>query len=1127
MHNRQRQPALFGVLIALLSLFPLAAALAQPTAPPLHAQAAVPVAHISADERWDARATSKPHDGGLISVIVKLEDAPLAAYGGDIAGLPATAPIRTGARRLDATTAASRNYLAYLDQRQRAFARQAMAAIPQARLAARYRLVFGGVAMIIPASQLDRLAALPGVAWVQRDELRHADTDRSPQFIGADVLWRALAANPKLGAGGEGVIVGVIDTGIWPEHPSFADDGSYPPPPVRWHGTCEPPNDGSAPIICNHKLIGARETLDIYKFLVGLHTGEFDSARDNEGHGTHTASTAAGNAGVAASILGQPRGVISGIAPRAYVAAYKGLGNQGGFNADLMTAIEQAVADGVDIINYSIGGPAPTDPYHAADALAFLDAYRAGVFVAVSAGNSGPQPGTIGSPANAPWVMSVAASTTDRRFTSQLTVRADGQSLTVSGASITGGVANRPVVDAAQLGVPLCDGPLPAAARGAIVICKRGTNARIEKSNIVLGSGGAGMVLYNPTPADVVSDNHWLPSIHIDTDAAQQLLAFTAAHSRTLVLGDISPGQAEIAPDLGDRMAAFSARGPLPPEQLGISKPDIAAPGVQILAGQTPRPNTVDEGPTGQLFQAIAGTSMAAPHVAGAGALLKALHPDWTPGQIKSALMTTARTQVVKEDAHTPATPYDMGAGRIDLSHAGDPGLTFDIAADAFLTDTAHLYRLNYPSISLPVMPGRQSVTRTVRSVVNLDATWVITTTAPAGAHITVEPASFTVPARGTATFTVTVDGGSQPTGTYFGSVLLQSGERQLHMPVSWVRAQPQLALAQHCDPSTVVRRGDTRCAIVATNNSPANATFDLTMHLPRGLSMRETTLSGASYDHPARLLHYSGTLPGYQPPSVAVTPDPAGLPVGYTPLASMGVGPAPCDARCDETALLFNVLPFSYNGASYTRIVMVSNGYLIIGDGRAVRSFNQKFPDPEPPNNVIAPYWTDLDLRGLLPTDGGGGAWYAAYVTVGLDSPTWFVAEWTDVPRYGRDPAISHHTFQVWIELGTDHIHMVYGPNSPTEDTLTVGAENSDGSGGSNYYVDMLGGNGASGSGTPPVAGDVLKVFAVAEQRSAHEVGFLLRGKRVGSYLLSAELTADILDGVNVVTQPITVVAP
>ncbi|MFN8503947.1 S8 family serine peptidase [Kouleothrix sp.] len=1118
---------ILGLLLALLGGLPASAAvLAQPGPAQLSARPATAVARYRMGGGWDARAQAKTAAGdGLISVIVKLDDAPLAAYAGGVAGLPATAPGATGARRLDTAAPASRRYLAYLDQRQREFAARARAAIPQARLAAQYRTVLGGVAMIIPASQIDHLAALPGVAWVQRDELRQADTDRSPEFIGADVIWRALAADPALGDGGEGVVVGVIDTGIWPEHPSFADDGSYPAPPPRWHGACEAPNDGSQPLACNHKLIGAREALDVYKFLIGLTPGEFDSARDNSGHGTHTASTAAGNAGVAAAIFGQPRGTISGIAPRAYVAAYKGLGNSGGFTADLVTAIDQAVADGVDIINYSIGSVAAADPYRNADALAFLDAYRAGVFVAVSAGNAGPGPGTIGAPANAPWVMSVAASTTDRRFSGQLALRAGADQLTLSGASITTGITNRPVVDAAWFGVPQCDAALPAAASGAIVICKRGGNARVDKSLVVQRSGGAGMVLYNPTPLDVLTDNHWVPSLHIDAADAAQLLAFTSAHSNTAILGDIAPGQRVIDPQLGDIMAAFSSRGPLPGSQAGVIKPDIAAPGVQILAGNTPAPALSDDGPPGQLFQAIAGTSMAAPHVAGAGALLRALHPDWTPGQIKSALMTSARSQVLKEDRQTPATAFDMGAGRIDLTRAGDPGLTLDVPADDYAGGKDRLAALNYPSIALPSFPGRQSVARSLRSVLDHDSSWALTASAPAGAAISLTPAVLNIPAHGTASFTATIDAGSLPEGSYFGSILLQSGERSVRLPLSFTRRQPSVTLEQQCVPGTIILGHDTSCRIVARNTGAADANIHVGAYTPQGLMLRQSTLVNAAYNHATRELSYTGQLPAYQPPSIAITPDPGGLPFGYVPLASLGVPPSSCDSTCDDVSISYVTPAFSYNGATYDHVTVVSNGYLIVGDHREISIFNQKFPDKNAPNNVVAPYWADLDLDGTAPNDSGGGTWYAAYVSAGAGSPTWFVAEWADAALYNRPPDQSHHSFEVWIEGGSGRIHLAYGPNSPAEDRLTVGAENIDGSSGGNYYVDTLSGDGANGKGTPPAEGDVLNVAAVPEQLSGHTISFLLRGKRLGAYEYAVELTADTFEGVNIATQPLTVV--
>jgi subtilisin family serine protease len=1125
--TRRRLPAL---ILALFMAFPVsAAALAQPAGPAgVFARPAVAVARFSLDQPWDGRAGEKkpaPGSDPLISVFVKLDIAPLSAYTGGLPGLAPTAPQITGARRLDAAAPDSQRYLNYLDQRQRDFETLASAAIPQAQVLARYRYVYGGASMVLPESQLAHLAKLPGVVGVERDQLRHVDTDRSPQFIGADVIWSALAANPSLGDGGQGVIVGVIDTGIWPEHPSFADDGSYPPPLPRWHGGCELPNDGSAPIVCTNKLIGARESLETYKAIFGLGQGEFDSARDNDGHGTHTASTAAGNANVTATLFGQPRGTISGIAPRAYVAAYKGLGSAGGFGADLVAAIDQAVADGVDVINYSVGSLGAPDPYQQADALAFLDAYRAGVFVAVSAGNSGPDASTIGAPANAPWVTSVAASTTDRQFVSQLHLQAGADTLSVSGASITAGVSAAPVVDAAGLGDAACENALPNSISGKIVLCRRGgSNTRISKSANVQAGGGVGMVIYNTTQRDTETDNYWVPTIHVDGDAGAQVLAFTSAHSNTVVLGDITLSQREIDPSFGDLIADFSSRGPLADDQLGISKPDLAAPGVQILAGNTPQPNLIDSGPPGELFQAIAGTSMAAPHVAGAGALLKALHPDWTPGQIKSALMTTAWSKVLKPDGVTPADAYDMGSGRIDLSHAGDPGLTLNVSADQYAGGQGHLHDLNYPSISMPSMPGRLSAVRVVHSELDQDATWSATAEAPAGVRVTINPSKISVPARGDASFVVNVDAGGLPDGTYFATLLLRSGNRRLHLPISFVRTQPPVALEQRCDPATIEREKRTTCTITATNNGLNAASISIHDKIPSGLSIRRSSITGATYDSSTHTLSFAGQLPGMTPAALAVVSDSAGLPVGYLGLAGLGVPPSPCTATCDDYALIYTTPAFTYNGISYDHVTITTNGYLIVGESNAVAIFNQRLPNPIEPNNVIAPYWTDLDLIGSAPDDPGGGTWYAAYVTFQGDPRAWFVAEWSNAARYGRSAADSHHSFQVWIEGGSDQLHMAYGPNSPIEDRATVGAENADGTAGVNYYVDTSPATVGDEEGTPPVEGDVLGIFSTDSQQSAATITYQLRGDNVGKYANIVELTSNTFAGTNVVVTPLEV---
>ena len=262
----------------------------------------------------------------------------------------------------------------------------------------------------------------PNVKAVYPDVLLPLDTDRSTAFIGAPALWSQLGGPSKAG---EGVIVGIVDSGIWPESPSVQDDGGFPAPPAKWTGTaCEfgSAKPGDLPFACDHKLIGARRMMTTFDtFGPAPGAGEYFTARDNNGHGSHTATTAAGNANVAAEFNGTPLGVLSGVAPRAHLAVYKvcftvmtgaNAGAGSCYTSDSAAAIEQAILDGVDVINFSIGGG--TSPYADAVSLAFLDAYAAGVFVACSAGNDGPAANTVGH--REPWTTTVAASTTDKLY---------------------------------------------------------------------------------------------------------------------------------------------------------------------------------------------------------------------------------------------------------------------------------------------------------------------------------------------------------------------------------------------------------------------------------------------------------------------------------------------------------------------------------------------------------------------------------------------------------------------------------------------------------------------------------------------------------------------------------------
>ncbi len=368
--------------------------------------------------------------------------------------------------------------------------------------------------------------------------------------------------------------------------------------------------------------------------------------------------------------------------------------------------------------------------------LAFLDAYQAGVFVAASAGNSGPGAGTTDH--HSPWVTTVAASTMARAFSTTLTVSSGSDSATFEGTSLTQGVTTpTPIVmaeDVAGYGDALCQTPLPAGSvTGKVVACKRGVNARVDKGLNVKEGGAVGMILYNPTLADTESDNHWLPAVHLADGTA--FLAFMAAHPDSMA----SWPEGTKKPAQGDVMAAFSSRGP----GGQFLKPDITAPGVQVLAGQTPTPQETTAGPPGQYFQAIAGTSMSSPNIAGSAILVKAAHMGWTPGAIKSALMTTATTDVVKEDETTPADPFDDGAGRVDLTRAGKAPVVFDETAQNMWDlgqDPITALDLNLPSINVPTMPGTVTVHRTATNVTNKPWRFVAHTSAPADTQIKVSP---------------------------------------------------------------------------------------------------------------------------------------------------------------------------------------------------------------------------------------------------------------------------------------------------------------------------------------------------------------------------------------------------
>ncbi|HUF14388.1 MAG TPA: S8 family peptidase [Acidimicrobiia bacterium] len=768
--------------------------------------------------------------GDRAPYVVIMDDDPVVAYEGDVPGLAATKPAR--GRKVNPNSAAVKNYQKHLDnQRGKA---SAAAGVADSRIVNTYHFTLAGFSALLTPAEAERLQNQKGVISVVRDELRQLHTDASGDFLGLTDAGGAYDSDID----GEGVVVGIIDTGIWPEHPSFADTGSLPDPPVsiddvdvdpgpdveillgcNFGDTAHNPDDLA--FECNDKLIGARDMRTLYNALIGPEL--YNSARDADGHGSHTASTAAGNAEVPAEIFGIERGTVTGIANRAHVVAYKGCGDLGCFVGDLADAIDQAVADGVDVINYSIGSLTPglTGP----DDIGFLFAAAVGVHVATSNGNSGPGAGTVGSPASVPWLTSVGASHHDRMFQGSV-VLGDGSE--IFGASVTAGVDTADLVDAADLRNELCspDTRFTPPPRGKIVLCK-GAVGRAAKSRAVLEQGGVGMILYNDVAHQTLpSDNHFVPTVHVTNADGLDIKAYidsvVPGRGGGKAIGvraeaEIMGGEA-VEREGGTFMAFFSSRGPVgSPASSDIIKPDVTAPGVQILAANSPAEGF--DAP-GQLFQAIQGTSMSSPHGAGLLALLKQAHPTWSPAAVKSALMTSARQDVFKEDQTTPADPFDMGAGHVDPSgstgapgSAFNPGIVYDAGFNqyvGFLCDAAPeivspafcaalegagipttTENLNYPSIGASEVPGTLTVQRTVTNVSGAALNLSAVVEEPSGFDVTVTPSDLSLASGASATFEVTFDNLSAPLGEWrFGSLTWEGDGYSARSPIAVAAAQ-------------------------------------------------------------------------------------------------------------------------------------------------------------------------------------------------------------------------------------------------------------------------------------------------------------------------------------------------
>ncbi|NP_001234257.2 subtilisin-like endoprotease precursor [Solanum lycopersicum] len=618
-----------------------------------------------------------------------------------------------------------------------------------------YHNVMTGFAARLTAEQVKEMEKIHGFVSAQKQRTLSLDTTHTSSFLGLQQnmgVWKDSNY-------GKGVIIGVIDTGILPDHPSFSDVG-MPPPPAKWKGVCESNFTNK----CNNKLIGARS----YQLGHG-------SPIDDDGHGTHTASTAAGAFVNGANVFGNANGTAAGVAPFAHIAVYKVCNSDGCADTDVLAAMDAAIDDGVDILSISLGGGGSSDFYSNPIALGAYSATERGILVSCSAGNNGPSTGSVGN--EAPWILTVGASTQDRKL--KATVKLG------NGEEFEGESAYRPKIsnstffalfDAGknasdEFETPYCrSGSLTdPVIRGKIVICLAGGGVpRVDKGQAVKDAGGVGMIIINQQRSGVTksADAHVLPALDISDADGTKILAYMNSTSNPVATITF---QGTI---IGDKnapiVAAFSSRGPSG-ASIGILKPDIIGPGVNILAAW---PTSVDDNKnTKSTFNIISGTSMSCPHLSGVAALLKSTHPDWSPAAIKSAMMTTADTlnlanSPILDERLLPADIYAIGAGHVNPSRANDPGLVYDTPFEDYVPYLCGLNytnrqvgnllqrkvncsevksileaQLNYPSFSIYDLGSTpQTYTRTVTNVGDAKSSYKVEVASPEGVAIEVEP---------------------------------------------------------------------------------------------------------------------------------------------------------------------------------------------------------------------------------------------------------------------------------------------------------------------------------------------------------------------------------------------------
>lgn len=978
------------------------------------------------------------------------------------------------------SSSAAKSYRKGLVASQQTFSAKVRREAPSVLINKTYQSLLNGLSITANANELAKLKAMPEVAAIYPNNLRYVHLDSSHQVIGTAGAWEYLGGQSEAG---KGIKIAIIDSGIRNDNPMFFDQGFSPIDlSDNLYLQQNPDYCRSAqgdPSFCNNKIVLARWVDPIEHDLLGIDPGEHMSPLGLNRHGSHVAGIAAGNEvnvefeGVAVDLVG--------VAPGSYLMIYKALFSSGGstFGSDsmLLEALEHAVNDGADVINNSwgslLGESAETSIY----AEVFANAEAMGITIVSSAGNGGEsQTGSINCPGCIESGITVANTSHGRFFAHKLTV--DGVSY-VADQGENDELAqnlNLTLRSFSELGVTFsdgCDYPFTdeSFTDSVILVDYRGTCTLSQVAENVATAGGNAVIIYQSgvvdsevrKPFEPYTDDYPIPVLGVSR--ATGLTFFNLANGGDYTISIEADVSLNVDPLFADTFNRSSSTGPN--VNASVLKPDLAAPGSNILSAGAPKAvidlnpfdpfnplpgapgipgaEEIDDSP---VFEMISGTSMSAPHVAGAAALLKQAHPTWSPKQIKSALTSTANKNILSGDKI--ATPFAVGAGRMDLNAAIDAKLSFEQVSFA-----------NGACI------GACYFATTITNMAELAATWQASLSFEndaINASLNREKFTFSAHSQNTdsAQIQLEIDTSLVEPGTWvFGELILTHAEHApQHLPLaiyandnsdlSILSSSVDLSDVQGEFPVTVTVRNydlatDSALRIVIPNN----------LNFVQGsetVAINRGSTESIEFDQSAMELHWQGNvLPGEMQLSVE-------QPWGNTSLASLDVPAVSCNQGCGSFSALVD-FNFSFNGLVYNSLAVSSNGFVVPG-ANSIDPINmsnaQELPQQDSINGVIAPLWAAYDLLDMTnDNDSGGG--YLRTVIRTIEGVNFLIVEWDRVELFGFDAEEGDdseaYTFQLIIEENTDNIWFNYLSIPSMPYSASIGAEDKEGLVGVNHY--------------------------------------------------------------------------